>query len=579
MTFDDLSQDLSADEKKNLLGKIQASLNLSAKDTDNIVGRTEGAEELKHRLTKDLERMGFFDRLFVRLEAFFRARTETEVLIDRKLAVAKATLREKCPDMVRYSSHEWTPELAKVLYDLYAEAVTLKPVFDHLFQQKLTLEAGLLRILAEEYPVAARDLEDLFPDQDIAEAFRDDPRRNALMGRLDSRLKTYLDEVPTEVFDKVRDRLRPLYYLRPVVAYPWTQLFDLFGHNPDKVEVSKYPHFSPAVWVNTGPLLERLYYGVHVGTKLESEAVNLGLLFEGVADKLSDDKRPWSSEAIHRQVVQLIRQLHAVAARLPWKEVLQWSLQDPFYTVRFVLPQYSVEEFYESTLTMEFHEALDQRLPEIRQRLLFDERAALFKNGLFEPLDFYVPGVGASLGIPKLNGFQYPETLAVLWAFLNHHFAKKIAPFYQSVIRMVAPAGKGILQGLTNAVEDLAGLRTRIQQFDRSLHPDTEGGKNFAKLKAEAGAKVPAVKPFLQMIHEKDDEALDLIERGTQALAGLEGQLGGLKERNIPALKTVLRLPYLLDGQQETVENALDRLVVVVQKMAFILRETRHLET
>ena len=53
-TFDELSQEMSSDQKKELLGRIQLSLNLSARDTDNIVSKAEDAQELKHRLTREV---------------------------------------------------------------------------------------------------------------------------------------------------------------------------------------------------------------------------------------------------------------------------------------------------------------------------------------------------------------------------------------------------------------------------------------------------------------------------------------------------------------------------------------------
>jgi hypothetical protein len=578
-TFEDLSQGLSADEKRQLLGRIQASLNLAARDTDSIISKAEAPEDLKNRLTKEVGRLGFLDRFFIRLEAFFRNRSESEVLGDRKLAGTKTTLRDQVGDFVSFSKGEWTPEFAKLLYDLFAEAAQIRPVFDHLFQQKLTLEAGLLRIIDDEYPDAVRDLEDLFSNEDIAAAFQADPRRSALQGEMDRRLEGYFQNVPSAVYDRVRARLRPLYFLRPLAQYPYGFLLELFGHNPERMELAKYPYFLGAPWRKTAGLFERLFYGLHLVNKVDPEDLNLGILFEATAEKIGDEKNAWTGETVNRRLGQFIRQAHETVARVPWREVLQWSFQDPYYSVKFVLPQFSLEEFYQTTLTMNLREELDQTVPEVRQRLLVEERTLLFRNGSFEPLDFYVPGVGASLGPQKVRGFLYPETLGLLWAFLNHHFVKRIQPFHQSLVRLAAPGGKAPLQGLTNVMDDLAALRYKIKQFDRGLHPDSEDGKVFHKLKLELNSKALSLKPFVQMVQEKDSQALELINRGSEGLSILMNQLTGVRDKNVPALKAILRLPYLLEGQQETVENGLERLLVIVQKTQFVLRETQSLET
>jgi hypothetical protein len=58
----------------------------------------------------------------------------------------------------------------------------------------------------------------------------------------------------------------------------------------------------------------------------------------------------------------------------------------------------------------------------------------------------------------------------------------------------------------------------------------------------------------------------------------LQTHLEGVRSRNVPALNAALKLPYLLEGQQETIENGLDRILVIVQKTLFVLREAQHLE-
>ena len=576
-TFDDLSQSMSSDEKKNLLGRIQASLNLTSRDTDSIVSKSEGPDELKHRLSKEVTRLGFMDRLLLRMTSFFSSRPEYEVLGDRKLGTAKNVLRARIPGMVSFSRQEWSAEFAKVIYDFFAETSALKPVFDHLFQQKLTLEASMVQMIREEHPAAIRGLYDLFPEREIAQLYRGDQKRALLQSQLDERLERYLDGIPSLVFERVKGRLRPLYYLRPLIQFPYGFLLELFGHNVEKGDVAKYPYFNGAPWRKVAGLLERFYYGIYLCTKIEVTEGSLSLLWTAVADHISTEKSVWTAELIQQRLAALIRLAQETSQRVPWKEVLQWSFQDPFYGVKYVLPKFSIQDFYQATLSMGLQEELDSRIPEMRQELLEEERSALFPNGAFQPLDYYVPGAGSAT--QKVKGFQYPETLGLLWGFLNHHFTKKILPFQQSLARMVSPTSKSSLQGLKNVVEELGALKNRIQEFDKGLHPDTDEGKDFQKLKYELGSKALGLKPFVQMIQNKDAQAFEMLNQGVGSLEVLHHQLSGLRDRNIPALKAVLSLPYLLEGQQETIENGLDRLLVIVQKMLFVLREAQSLES
>lgn len=578
-TFDDLSQGMSAEEKKNLLGRIQLSLNLSSRDSDNIVSKADDADELKHRLTKEVEKLGVIDRFFLRLAAFFLTRSETELMAARRLGSSRAVLQEKIPDLVSFPHQEWSQEFGKLIYDLFAEASGLRPAFEHIFHQKLTLEAGLLFLFREEYPAAVRDLEELFSDREMTLVYRTDQRRSSLQAALDQKLNAYFDSIPLEVFERVKDRLRPLYFLRPLVLFPYAALLENFGHNPDKSEVAKYPFLIGAPWSKVAGLFQRLYYGLYLTTKVDWKEGSLNQIFQGVVDHLSDEKHPLTIEMLNQKTGTMVRLAQDVVQRVPWKDVLQWSFQDPYYSVKFVLPKFSVRDFYQTTILLNFQEELAARIPPMRQRLLNEERAGLFENGSFHPLEFYISGTGSALGSSKVQGFQHAETLSLLWAFLNHQFPKRIQTFHQSLLRLVAPTSKSSLQGVSNVIEELSTLKTRIHQFDRSLHPDTAEGKDFQKLKYESSSRVTGLKTFVQLVQNKDDQALELINVGVEDIQGLLNQFSGIRDRNVPALKAVLGLPYLLEGKQETVENGLDRLLTILQKVLFVLKEANNLES
>ena len=227
---------------------------------------------------------------------------------------------------------------------------------------------------------------------------------------------------------------------------------------------------------------------------------------------------------------------------------------------------------------MTFREELDERIPEVRQQLLMDEKIDLFQEGTVTPLEYYIAGVSPAQSAHKLQGFLHPDSLGLLWGFLNLHFPKKFQPFHQSLVRLVPPASKNSLQGLNNIMDELAQLRFKIHQFDRSLHPDSDEGKDYQKLKYELASKALSLKPFLDLVQTKDSQAQELLNRGIEGLQILQNQLAGVRDRNVPALNAALRLPFLLEGAPETMEDGLDRLLHLVRKILFILRESQNLE-
>lgn len=578
--FEELSQEMSTEERKNLLSKIQSSLNLGAKDTDSIINTSDTPEQLRHRLLREFRQLGWLERFFLSIWGFFTSRADYEVMGQKKLSETRQIIQEQIPSFINFGRSEWTPEFAKTIYDLYADVSEARPIFEHLFLQKFTLEASLVPLIQENYSEAITGLEDLFPEDDIIAIYRKEGRLSKLFSELDKRIDAYWQEIPGSVFDHVRDLVRPIYFLKPLAFFPFAFLFELFKHTPERGVISKYPAFLSASWKKSGGLFERLYYGLYLVSKVESVEGLLPDLLSRVASHLSDEKSSWTEEQVRSAITNLHRRASHLVVSVPWREVLRWAFQDPYYSVKFKLPQFSVADFYRTTIEMSLREELEERLPSLRQELLSQERSMLFRDGEITPLEYYVPGVGSFLGVGGTSkGFRHPESLSLLWGFLSSHFTPKIVPFFQSLLRLAPLKQRTALQPLTQTVEILASLGREISQLDQSLHPDTEQGKEFARLKYELGNRALSQKPFFDLLEGKDRQAEDILRRGTEAVDTLLMQLKELKERNVPALQSLFKLPYLLDGQQESVENGMERVITVLQKIQFIMKEAQNLET
>lgn len=64
---------MTAEQKRELLARIQISLNLSARDTESISSKAGEPEDLKKRLSGEFKKLGLFERLILKVAAFFWA--------------------------------------------------------------------------------------------------------------------------------------------------------------------------------------------------------------------------------------------------------------------------------------------------------------------------------------------------------------------------------------------------------------------------------------------------------------------------------------------------------------------------
>ncbi len=575
--FDNLADGLTVEEKRELLAKIQASLNLSLKDADAIVAPPDHEGELRHKLERDLQHVSFWNRLLFALMALFTGSTKLEVFRKYQLRESLAKVRESLPSDWEPSRKVLKGPFARRLYDLWADTLLVKPYLEHLFQQKLTLENGILSLIEQLNPKAPHKLTDLFPLSEMEALYRQDPRPPILALNMRSRLEAYLKTLNEASLDSVKQILQPLYLLRSVVDYPYANLFDLFGHELTGTVVTKYPGFQDAPARKVGPYLERLFYGLYLANKISRLDDELFSLFQETEKRLPQTDETPTSEASWSSLKILRETARHLYEDLPWKDLLECCFDNPYYALQFYVPQFSLYEFYGSILRLRFEEELSASILPLRERILDAEKSFLFPSPQENFLEFYIPGLAPVGNRPRL--FRFPQTLAYLYGFVALYGQKKLAPFLQSLGKYLGPGAKTVFQAVNSKMELLLALNEKILRFDRSWHTDTADGKEFQRLKYEATNPAFSPKALNQFLERKDAEVQGLLDEGIEHLLGLSTQLERLTSRQIPGLKAVLSMPYHWENLTEPIEAVLGRLLKLLDKGIFVIRESYALES
>lgn len=575
--FENLAEGLTVEEKRELLAKIQASLNLSAKDADAIVAPSDQEGELHHKLERDMKKVSFWNRILFALMALFTGSSKIEVFRKYQLREALAKVHESLPSEWDTSRKTLKGPFARRLYDLWADTLLVKPYLEHLFQQKLTLENGILGLIEQMNPKAPHKLTDLFPLSEMEVLYRQDPRPSSLILNMRSRLDSYLKTLSEASLDSVKQVLLPLYLLRSVVNYPYVNLFNLFGHELSGTVVTKYPGFQDASARKVGPYLERLFYGLYLANKTPRLAEDLFKLFQETEKHLPTSDETPTAEASWSAFKVLRENARHLFEDLPWKELLECCFNNPYYSLQFYVPQFSLFEFYGSILRLRFEEDLSAYILPLRERILESEKSFLFSAPQENFLEFYIPGLATIGNRPRL--FRYPLSLANLVSFLVLYVQKRILPFIQSLGKYLGPGAKTVFQAVNSKMELLTALNEKILRFDRSWHTDTADGKEFQRLKYEASNATVTPKALTQFLEQKDAEAQVLLEEGIEHLQGLTVQLERLTSRQIPGLKAVLSMPYHWENLTEPIEAVLGRLLKLLDKGVFVVRESYALES
>ncbi len=578
--FNQLSDGLSPDEKRELLEKIHSSLNWSQKDSEAIVSSTPQKDEIQEKLKNDAGKLSFFEKLIYKIVAFFMGISVEELVYRGKITNLKKQVAQNASGLVSWESGTFSDVLGKAIYDLYSSCYPLEAVFQNMTKKNSIIEKSVTDLMEAMIPNAKTGVFDFVSLSEMGDLYRMSGQKSRIHKRVKDSIPVYIDSIPDEIYKRVGESLSPLYFLRPLALFPYHILLESFGVFLNEEEPRKYPPFKPAIFKGMSEFLEKLYYALYLANKIEFSEACFRPLFQNYLKEM-EVKSSTVDQLIH-DVKQLLEEAQSIFAEIPWKEVIQSLNENPYYSMRFFLPQFDVKTFYKSTLTVRFAAQIEDIFPELRKVIIEKEKNALFQNQNSQLLVHYNWENNSEL--KSLGGitFEHVESLNLLNTFLLSHYVNQILPLMQTLSRIVLQPFKAINNSLFQSLADIETLKSDIFSFDKGLGDDNPDAVLLIRIKQELKSKPLAGKQISDFIQKKDKEAKHFIIRSFEILEKLKKVLEEILEHTSEKMKSSLKVPYIMGGSKrrlhEVIQEKTNTLSDILKLIKDLFNEEQRME-
>ncbi len=586
--LEELAGELPERERRDLLEKI--TRRIRPDEREEFVAVEIREEERERLVREELQGVSGWVRLMIWLQGILTGRTRRDLFLRYKLSRLRRLIRQKSPGIAGVETGDLSVRFAQRLFDLYS---AVRPLIGLLssYHFQSEYQQGLAAYLVEcRYPESCSRLEELVPLEELETLFEQTGSVEELRKLVLRRCTDYLKNIPGRLFSQLDDGVRPLYYLRGLVLYPFASLFRYFGYGAgEDRQGEKYPAFQPGPVMLMLDQLERLYGGLYLVQKLEKDwtVQEETLWYYCLRERHLEE----GSDELARQVAELNRAVGALAHevdefqhRVPIMEVIRYFRRDPYYRLMFNIPRYSLKAVYSGTARAAFGSQLEEQLPGIKGKVTDRKIGRLFGTSKLYDLHFYVRDPDRSAaegGEPSRSDtptFAHSRSLGILYSFLVLMYKGGIQEALHLASAYLLSNNRNAQSRLTHSASRLEELEAKIVLFDRSLSPDEDDGKILRRYRSLRPVDLEDQKMFRTFVTRKNREARDLIHRGADDLQSIRLAFSNLLTSPMESLKTVLKTIHFYQRKNDTLEQILESNVELITDFAGLLDQLLEVE-
>lgn len=575
--FDQLTEGLSPEEKRQLLEKIQASLNWSQKDAQTVAPVVPEREEVYKSLKKDAEKMGFFKKLVYKIVAFFMVIRFEELLLRSKLHELKKQVDRISHGLVYWERNQLSEVFGKAIWDLYVVVWPLIPVFQEVGKKSAIIEKTVTDLLEAILPNAKTSVFDLVSLSEMGDIYRTSGQKERIHKRVKDSINPYLDQIPDDVFRKVKDFIAPIYYLKHLVLYPFHVLLQSFGVTVSDEEPRDCPPMRPAPFRGLTDFIEKLYYALYLTNKITFQEASWRPLFQNYITLTGE--KTYDLDTYFKFVKNVLEEAQGVFGEVPWKDIIQALNENPYYSLRFFPPQFDVKNFYRASLVVRFAAQVEDIFPELRRSVIEKEKNALFPNQNSQMFSFYNWEVNSDIRSLGGDGFRHLDSLNLINTFLLTHYTQHILPLFQTLSRVVLQSFKAFNASLLDVLSQIEEYKVTLSKFDKSLSPENNDGITLMRLKQELKTKPLSLKGLNELTEKKDKEARGLVQKGYDILGQAKKILEEINEHSSEKMRSSLKLPYIMGGMKKTMKDAVVEKIETLQNLLNLIDDVFNGET
>jgi len=589
--LEELSSNLSEEERRELLAKIKGSLEGS--DGEFYVAVELEEAERKQLITQEIGRLSLWKRFLLWLMRLLTGREKDQAFISLRLGEIKRSIQRRTPGLSGFETRDLTVKFIRYVYDLYFETYPLKEFFHYYANEAGFKEELVYELIAERYEKAKNALADFLDIVELETIFAETSSQQEIQKMLSKRFEEYIKNLPSSLLERIEMDLAPVVAMKNVVLYNFKELFQPFDYYLPPELDKKYPVFRAVPALVVIDHLERLYYAIYTALKAQEKQApfNPHLLMVYVLHKQGFDRGKNAKEIerhrneIDQEVAFLKSRFEALTSQIlqfyetvPLLELIRYFRRDPFYRLRFYIPPLPLRQIYAQYLRKKIDAELNQRLNEIKDRVIERKVQQLFKETPMLPLNYYndkASDIFYKIGLPY---FSHIRSLTLLYNYINKIYRE----FIQQVVELVSPYffanNKRNQNKLLQFASALEEVEDKIIWFDRSLSPEEDDGKTLSRLKYNIATDLTHQKLYKSFLVEKERDAHNMVEKGIECFTGYKELFDELLNTPTENIQNVLKTIVVWNNKQYTIKQLLALVSLSLGEFLSLLLQVQELE-
>ena len=577
----DLARSLTEQERRQLLDRVRRSVTLSESTGENIYQKDIDEEERETIIHSELNRASLILRLRLWIRRLFTGKEETEIFLNLKLKSLKRVIQQRSSDLAGLDTKSIYPGFANAVFSVYSRVFALIPLFRHLWKSQDRFEAMILDLVGNRVKDPKRDLTDFLSIEEMQGIYEKTGTKKSIREQIIREIESYCDEIPDDIFTDLEKGIKPVYYLKDFVLFPYQNFFKLFQFTPD--EDTEEPNFRSASVRLTLPHLEQLYYAVYAAAKIEDPL----RLDPDFAEMLCDSGEDFTGEDpcakiesgdVDGTVREAVQEIRNFQQKIPLVEMIRYFHEDPYYQLIFYVPKLYLRDFFVSKLKLLLIPKLDDIFEDVRRQVIDKQIKELFPSARQEPLLYYRDYMSVDynkLGIPT---FGYTKSINLLYNFIRIVYRRQIQETIRILSQGILRQNRITLNRLLVHVATLEDLETKIRTLDESLSPDEEDGKLFTRIRYTLASDATHQRLYRSLINQKDNEVKSLLERGKEALLGLKKMFDEFLSSPMESFRQKLQAYHYIDGRSQKLMDVLQDRADKIEKFQNLLYEISRIE-
>ncbi|MGL1894033.1 MAG: DUF5312 domain-containing protein [Spirochaetaceae bacterium] len=516
--FDDLTTNLSESEKKVLLNQINENLSANPIKQDEKYSNfkeKENKDFQKKSISKDIEGLGFFQKLFLNIRSFIMGKDIKEVYNNDLLSSLERRISFTAPTLVLLKKRRFTSILINDFIRINSLVSPFINIFSDVWESPIALEKLIGAILSEKYNSIKNTLFDFIRESEIDKSISEGESLEAVKKALLKSIYDYRKKIPDFIFPEAEEEFLAIISLKNIVLYNFIPIFKLMGiSGNDSIESITNKSVSMSLVVRHVEDFYKLL--IHFsGITLQQNSIASLIALKTMGNEV-EEQQLWDS------YTKLSEKLKSLTVAYPFEDLIKFSKGNPFYKIDFSVSKINLVEFYFSTLKKEMLAEL-AKVYGIRERAVTNQLfVQMFKNFDKVKLNNYRVYKEFDYKNLKLKYFRYIDTLSILINFLKHYYSRDFKDIIFVLSKHIYEKNHMLQSKSLEISIGIETLQERIIKFDRSMSPESDGGKTMKTLFSAVASNRQNLRMYKAFIKQKDEEVLELLKLGSRLFKDLE---------------------------------------------------------